>query len=80
MRGEKFFPRIIIRRIRDREKGMRVPVKVMCDSASGHCDNCGKDLPVWSWKLGESIGCTKKCAIEDYEHELDEMLSDRCFQ
>jgi hypothetical protein len=53
------------------EKGKAKPVEVETDGL-GACDNCGADLKR-AFRLGESTGCSIRCAKEDYQRDLKEL-------
>jgi hypothetical protein len=49
-----------------------VPLRKVENDRGGQCDNCGDDLGNWKWRLGESTGCCRECAILDYKRDLTE--------
>lgn len=53
---------------------MKTQAKKISNDGTGQCDNCGKELGASKWRKGESTGCTKRCADEDYQRDLIENI------
>lgn len=51
------------------------PIQVKND-CTGHCDNCREELGAWKWRIGESTGCSSKCANKDFKEDLFEFDDD----